>query len=128
MSDDQKLTIPKSYNTKGPVIELDGKPFLHFLEGGGPRVEAIPGAESLFHILWLPVLIKAPLPAYVTEAPGIPVKKECPDHKPVQHRDFKPPWCETCGEFGGGGGWLKGEGANLDGVAWAGLPNPGVSR
>lgn len=31
----------------------------------------------------------------------------CHNHKPVQHRDFKPPWCETCGEFGGGGGWLK---------------------
>ena len=21
----------------------------------------------------------------------------CPDHKPVQHRDGKPPWCKTCG-------------------------------
>ncbi|MBC9954930.1 hypothetical protein ICM05_09800 [Leucobacter sp. cx-42] len=30
----------------------------------------------------------------------------CLNHKPVQHRDFKPPWCEACGEFGGGGGWL----------------------
>lgn len=22
---------------------------------------------------------------------------ECSDHKPVQHRDSKPPWCNTCG-------------------------------
>lgn len=22
---------------------------------------------------------------------------ECPDHKEVQHRDMKPPWCNTCG-------------------------------
>lgn len=22
---------------------------------------------------------------------------DCPDHKPVQHRDGKPPWCRTCG-------------------------------
>lgn len=21
----------------------------------------------------------------------------CPDHKPVQHRDAKPPWCDECG-------------------------------
>lgn len=21
----------------------------------------------------------------------------CPDHKPVQHRDGKPPWCNKCG-------------------------------
>ena len=21
----------------------------------------------------------------------------CPDHRPVQHRDGKPPWCKTCG-------------------------------
>ena len=22
---------------------------------------------------------------------------DCPDHRPVQHRDGKPPWCKTCG-------------------------------
>lgn len=22
---------------------------------------------------------------------------ECPDHREVQHRDRKPPWCNTCG-------------------------------
>lgn len=25
------------------------------------------------------------------------VKKGCSDHKPVQHRDGKPPWCKECG-------------------------------
>ena len=22
---------------------------------------------------------------------------DCPDHRPVQHRDGKPPWCSACG-------------------------------
>ena len=22
---------------------------------------------------------------------------DCPDHRPVQHRDGKPPWCKACG-------------------------------
>lgn len=26
----------------------------------------------------------------------------CPDHKPVQHRDGSPPWCNTCGRTLGG--------------------------
>ncbi|MFI5839446.1 hypothetical protein ACIA8K_07000 [Catenuloplanes sp. NPDC051500] len=26
-----------------------------------------------------------------------PESVACPDHRPVQHRDRKPPWCRTCG-------------------------------
>lgn len=27
---------------------------------------------------------------------------DCPDHRPAQHRDGKPPWCSTCGLTAGG--------------------------
>lgn len=36
-----------------------------------------------------------------SQAPDLPSDEQaCTNHKPVQHRDAKPPWCEACGEFG----------------------------
>lgn len=40
------------------------------------------------------------LAAALEAATRVPVQGEpnvCLDHKPVQHRDGKPPWCNTCG-------------------------------
>mgnify|MGYP003585571553 CR=1 FL=1 len=28
---------------------------------------------------------------------GVNIMSDCQDHRPVQHRDGKPPWCKTCG-------------------------------
>ena len=33
---------------------------------------------------------------WLRDAPEVPLHAY-PDHKPVQHRDGKPPWCKTCG-------------------------------
>lgn len=30
------------------------------------------------------------------------VATTCPDHKPVQHRDARPPWCRSCGKTADG--------------------------
>ena len=42
---------------------------------------------------WLP---GEPAPAPVFDEGGT-LEPVCDDHKPVQHRDGKPPWCDGCG-------------------------------
>lgn len=34
--------------------------------------------------------------------PGTERAAPCPDHRPVQHRDARPPWCNSCGLTEGG--------------------------
>ena len=33
---------------------------------------------------------------------GVNIMSDCPGHRPVQHRDARPPWCNKCGLTAGG--------------------------
>lgn len=97
--------LPKSYKLTRHQLTIDGEPFPYYMDARGPRVEPV-GDNFPLHVLWVPIIIDAPLPEYVEELPGVPAQPECDNHKPVQHRDGRPPWCNECGAFGGGGGWM----------------------
>ena len=95
MSDNSEPRMAQAYEIQERGLTIDGEHFPFFLEEGGPRVEQIEPGLPL-HILWLPVLVEAPLAGYMHEKPGQSAEPVCANHKPVQHRDGKPPWCNTC--------------------------------
>ena len=94
-----KVELASTYDIKpGEYPKIDGVVIPWYLQADGPRVEApTDQADFGMHILWLPVIIDAPLPAYTVKKPGVPPSTPCQEHNPVQHRDQKPPWCKECG-------------------------------
>jgi hypothetical protein len=61
-----------------------------FHDRGIESVEAIHGHGGATRIVWLDAL-------GITVSDGDAEPWQHPGHNPVQHRDRKPPWCETCG-------------------------------
>ena len=74
----ERPSFAKTYGyTDAGAPTIDGKPFPWGIHEDGPRVECIePGAP--FHILWMPVLVDAPIPEYAHEPPGESLNDEHP--------------------------------------------------
>lgn len=99
--------IAKSYEITDREIRVDGELFPYYVHEDGPRIE--PAFDGELTTLWLPIIVDQRCPKLGApessrtvqieeiEAPsGESWSIEPHEHDPVQHRDGKPPWCNTC--------------------------------
>ncbi|KKI16382.1 MULTISPECIES: hypothetical protein [unclassified Leucobacter] len=100
--------LAKSYKISGRYLAIDGVAFPFLIHEDGPRIE--PAFDGMLTTLWVPIIIDKPCPNLGAPEGATPIQIEeieAPngerwsiehhDHKPVQHRDGLPPWCNACG-------------------------------
>ena len=85
------------------VVYYDPEKAGAYIKGPGPHgwVKTLEGGHIVSPGDWIIRGVKGefyPCKPDVFEATYEPVAGiDCPDHRPVQHRDGKAPWCKTCG-------------------------------
>lgn len=88
----RSLSADRGAVLRGRSLRHERLSALHAGQLGGGRV--LPGR----HTSMIAAHDRYPCKPDVFEVTYEPVAViDCPDHRPVQHRDGKPPWCKTCG-------------------------------
>lgn len=102
MTAERKVTVTVTAPHGEPLRVADLRDLVSLLPPGmnAPAVVALMGERGSqrdpepylrgLSVVYDPQALDPPFP----DGPSV----SCPDHKPRQHRDGKPPWCDHCGQ------------------------------